>query len=247
MALMKSVRVPERAYGIMLWVLSVVFAAFIIGLGNLIIGDLPQVEETVRQEQFVETVKSAELRKELSEISARRGAIDDRLEIARLLLDQARRSSQTATETFQAWIQTRTATTSPQQDPDVIARTRQLEQLKANERTIQASIDQLDSERLPLGQRESALMERQSRMQAASQPAYERALFWQEMRIFLLRLAVTLPMLLIAAWLVVKKRKSDHWPLCAASCWPPSSSSSSNWCPICQATVAISAMASASS
>ena len=213
MANLKSVRVPERTYSIVLWVLSVVFAGFIIGLGNLIIGDLPQVEEPVALEQFVETRQSAQLQQDLARLAERRGAIDDRLEIARLQLEQAQKASRTGTETFQAWIQTRTATTNPQQDPDVIARTRQLEQLKANERAIQASINALESERLPLMQRESQLQERRASLERQSQPAYERALFWQELRIFLLRLALTLPMLLAAAWMVARKRKSDHWPL----------------------------------
>ena len=209
----RGVRVPERAFQIAMWVVSVVLAAFIIGLGNLVIGDLPQVEQQVTQEQFVESAAMRTIRSELRTIQARRGAIDDRLEIARLQLNQAQKASQTGSETFQAWIQTRTATTNPQQDPEVIARTRTLEQLKGNERILQSAIDVLENERVPLSQRESSLMQQQSRLQSEAYPAYEKAMFWQDLRIFLLRLAITLPMLLIAGWLVVKKRKSDHWPL----------------------------------
>ncbi len=209
----RGVRVPERAFQIAMWVVSVVLAAFIIGLGNLVIGDLPQVEQQVTQEQFVESAAMRTIRDELRTIQSRRGAIDDRLEIARLQLNQAQKASQTGSETFQAWIQTRTATTNPQQDPEVIARTRTLEQLKGNERILQSAIDVLENERVPLSQRESSLMQQQSRLQSEAYPAYEKAMFWQDLRIFLLRLAITLPMLLIAGWLVVKKRKSDHWPL----------------------------------
>ena len=211
--MIKGARVPERAYNIVLWVISVVFAGFLIGLGNLVIGDLPQVETTVTAEQYAQSPALARVRGELKAIADRRGAIDDRLDIARLQGDQARRASSNAAETFQAWIQTRTATTNPQQNPEVLARTRQLESLKANERAIQSSIDTLESERLPLDQREAALRNREATLQASAMPAYERAVFWQELRIFLLRLAITLPMLLLATWLVVKKRKSDHWPL----------------------------------
>ncbi len=209
----RGVRVPERAFGIAMWAVSVVLGAFIIGLGNLVIGDLPQVEQQVTQEQFVESAAMRTIRGELRTIQSRRGAIDDKLQIARLQLDQAQKASQTGTETFQAWIQTRTATTNPQQDPEVIARTRALEQLKGNERALQSAINALDNERVPLNQRESSLMEQQSRLQSQAFPAYEKAIFWQDLRIFLLRLAITLPMLLVAGWLVVKKRKSDHWPL----------------------------------
>lgn len=213
MALAKSIRVPERTYTIVLWVLSIVFATFIVGLGNLVIGDLPQVEEPVSQEQFVDSAAQARLQTELSRIVERRSAIDDTLEIARLQLDQAQKASQTGKETFEAWIQTRTATTNPGQDPEVIERTRALEQLKANERALQATISDLENERLPLNQRASELQDRQNELEYASQPQFEQAQFWQELRIFLMRLAITLPLLLVAGWMIAKKRKSDHWPL----------------------------------
>lgn len=211
--MVKGARVPERTYKIVLWVVSVVFAGFIVGLGNLVIGDLPQVEQGVAIEQFQDSAATKRIDKELKSIENRRGAIEDKLAIARLQLEQAQRASQTGTETFQAWIQTRTATTNPQQDPEVIARTRQLEQLKGNERTIQNTVAALESERLPLDQRVEALGADQVRIQDAAWPAYERAQFWQDLRIFLFRLALALPMLLIAVWLVVKKRKSDYWPI----------------------------------
>ena len=47
MDLTKGVRVPERAYRGVLWLVSIVFAGFLIGFGNLVIGDLPLVEEQV--------------------------------------------------------------------------------------------------------------------------------------------------------------------------------------------------------
>ncbi len=211
--MMKGVRVPERAYSIVLWLVSVVFAGFIIGFGNLVIGDLPQVERTVTPEQFAESPQLTEVRKELSDIGIRRGAIEDRLAIERLQLNQAQKASRTGSETFQAWISARTATTDPGQDPEVLQRTRLLEQLKGNERAAQQRIDALENEIVPLGQRESELTDRQYQLEATSLPAYERAQFWQELRIFLLRLAICLPMLLLAAWMAVRKRHGDYWPL----------------------------------
>jgi len=211
--MLKGARVPERVYMAVLWVVSVVFAGFIVGFGNLIIGDLPQVEQRVAPEQFEDRAALLPIDKELREIDKRRAEIDDRLEIGRLQLTQAQSAAKTGQETFQAWIQTRTATTNPQQDPEVIARTRQLEQLKGNEREAQAVIDELNSERLELNQRSEVVREKRSAITEKAWPAYERALFWQELRIFLLRLALALPMLLVAAWLVMKKRHSDYWPL----------------------------------
>ncbi|MFC3174139.1 zinc ribbon domain-containing protein [Novosphingobium bradum] len=210
--MLKAARAPEKAYAIVLWLVSVVFAGFIIGLGNLVIGDLPQVGAG---EYGVTAPSAAEQRlgREIAQVSERIGQIDDRRAIVQLQLDQARKASQTGTETFQAWIATRTATTNPAQDPEVVARTRQLEALKAGERTLQGQVNAFDNERLPLEQQRSELQGAQARAAQAAEPARERARFWQELRVFLLRLAVTLPMLAVGTWLVARKRKSDYWPL----------------------------------
>ena len=209
----KGVRVPERAYGIVLWIVSLVFAGFIVGLGNLVIGDLPQVERQVASGPITESPAQIKVRGELAVLDTRRAVIDDKLAIARMQLEQTQRASQTGTETFQAWIAARTATTNPQQDPEVLGRTRDLEALKGNERTVQAAINALEGERLPLDQQRSALQNRQYQLERDAAPALERAMFWQDLRVFGLRLLITLPMLLAAVWLVAKQRKSDHWPL----------------------------------
>lgn len=212
MDMTKGVRVPERAYRGVLWLVSIVFAGFIIGLGNLIIGDLPLVEQQVYSAP-ARTPQQAAIDAEIRTAQIRIGAINDRMDIARLQLDQARRASQTGSETFRAWIETRTATTDPAQDSELLARTRQLEQLKANERVFDTAIAALETERLPLDQRIADLQSRAARAEAQAAPARERSLFWQELRVFGLRLLITLPMLLAAVWLVMNKRKSDHWPL----------------------------------
>jgi hypothetical protein len=213
MALGKGVRAPERIYGIVLWIVSVVFAAFIIGLGNLVIGDLPSVDNAVLETATEQSPALQRIDRELATNATTRGQIDDQLEIARLQSEQARRASQTGTETFRAWIEARTATTNPQQDPEVLSRTQQLEQLKTNERVLQDTIAGLENRKVPLDQRDNALRNQQAQIAADALPAQERARFAQELRVFGLRLLITLPMLLIATWLVLKKRKSDYWPM----------------------------------
>ena len=213
MAWMRGASVPERAYAVVLWIVSLVFAGFIIGLGNLVIGDLPVVEERVGPAVAGDPPAVIAMRREIAGIEQQKGAIDDKLAIDRLQLTQAQRVSKSANDTFETWIAARTATANPQQDPEVISRTRQLEQLKGNERAIQATIDALEAQQLPLGQRQAALVAQQSRVIADAEPAAERARFMAELRVFGLRLALTLPMLLVAVWLVLKKRKSDYWPL----------------------------------
>lgn len=213
MVIRKSERVPEKVYAVAMWVVSVVFAAFLIGLGNLILGDLPQLDDPVTQEQFVDQKGLEALRGTAKTIAGDLAAVDTSAEIARLQLEQAQKASATGKDTFDAWIRTRTATTNPRQDPEVLARTRQLEALKANERAAQEAVDELAAKRLSLEQRDRENQLAQQELRDAAYPAYEGALFWQELKVFGWRLLFTLPLLAIAAWLILKKRKSDYWPL----------------------------------
>ena len=213
MDVMKGIRVPERLYKGVLWLISIVFAAFLVGLGNLVIGDLPQVETRIERSDFVETPEVTQLRRDLRAVNEERAAIDDRLDLLRIQQQKAASETQSATQTFEAWIQTRTATTDPTQDPEVIRRTRALEQLQQNERSVNNSVSELQTELTGLDQRSDAINSELSEAELTGIPAFERAQFWQELRIFALRLLITLPMLGFAAWLVAKRRKGDYWPI----------------------------------
>ncbi|HEY6869630.1 MAG TPA: zinc ribbon domain-containing protein, partial [Novosphingobium sp.] len=90
--MMKSVRGPERAYAIVLWVLSVIFAGFIVGFGNLVIGDLPQVEQQVVEQPGPDPAQ-VRIKAQLNRVASELARIDDRRTIAQLQLDQARKAS----------------------------------------------------------------------------------------------------------------------------------------------------------
>ena len=213
MDLTKGIRVPERVYKIVLWLVSIVFAAFLIGFGNLVIGDLPQVTDDVDRYEYIETPEVTRLQQELRSVETQSAAASDRMELLRIQRQQASSEAQSAKETFEAWIQTRTATTDPTQDPEVLRRTRELEQLQQNERSLDASISEIQTEQTRLTQRSSELYDQLAEAEQTGIPAYESAQFFQELKIFGLRLLITLPMLVLAAWLVVKRRKGEYWPI----------------------------------
>jgi hypothetical protein len=211
--MLNSLRVPERLFAFAMWVVSVVFAGFLIGLGGKIIGELPGVDRTLTLEQFMpaDAVRQSARTRDSLQV------------IERELLDAQERASQLANATqnaytlsqseFRNWVATRTATTDPQQDPEVIRRTRQLDTLGAASRSAQRIVDSLSARLVDVQQATQSQMEAYAQLQSDAMGAFERALFWKEMRVFLIRLALTLPLLLVAGWLILRKRKSDYWPL----------------------------------
>ena len=209
----KSLRIPDRAFPIGMWVLSLVFAGFLIALGSEVIGRLPGVEQSVVQESFIPPAALAVLRAGRNANANERSQRQSQRERAQIGLDSARNKYQSARETFDAWITTRTATTDPAQDPDVIKRRNGLEQLKNSERTAQAEVEQLDAKLLLISQTRDSLGNVETRLNEQAFPAFEAEKHSREWSVFLIRLLMTAPLLGIAGWLVAKHRRSEYWPL----------------------------------
>jgi hypothetical protein len=196
-----------------MWVVSFVFAGFLIGLGGRIIADLPRLETRLELDQFADQAALTTARAELRQLEMRERELSDQREQAGLTFTAVSNSYQSARASYTNWIQTRTATTDPRQDPEVLARTRELDKLKASEREVQAAVERLDKELLDARQAAAARSESVTALLESAQDAYESAVFRQELRVFGARLALTLPLLLVAGWMVAKKRKSDYWLL----------------------------------
>jgi hypothetical protein len=209
----KSLRVPEGLFRLLMWVVSFVFAGFLIGLGSRVIADLPRLESQISIEQFADQNAVASIRTDLASLEARERQLSDQREQAGLAFTAVSNAYQSARASYTNWIQTRTATTDPTQDPEVLTRTRELDKLKASERDAQATVERLDKELLDTRQAISARHARMSELLRGAESAYRSAVFRQELRVFGARLALTLPLLLVAGWMVAKKRKSDYWLL----------------------------------
>lgn len=211
--MLKALRVPERLFQIAMWGVSLVFASFLIGIGGKIVGDLPGVDQSIQLDQYIDTAAMAVLdAREDSLRLAERARIGER-ERAALALTASQNAYNAARESFSNWIATRTATTDPQQDPEVITRTRELDALGVGARTAEEELERLDADLLLLRQGQSAIATEADSIREAASSTFERALFWHELRIFGLRLALTLPLLLLAGWMIARKRRSEYWPL----------------------------------
>src|ERR1051325_5920813 len=209
----KSLRVPERLFAITMWLVSFVFAWFLSGLGGKIVGDLPGVDQRTTVESFVDSTRVRRIdqtRDSLQRLHADREADATS---ARLRLTTASNAYSARRESFDNWIRTRRATTDPRQDPEVLARSRELDVLGRGQRAAQQEVERADALVLSITQSIDRVSRERSDLYAVAQKQYEKVRFGEELRVFLIRLAITLPLLLLAWWLIARKRRTQYCPL----------------------------------
>jgi hypothetical protein len=134
-------RLSERWFTLALWLVAFLFAWFLIGLGSLVVGDLPQVERRYSLEQFLDADRARPVAEALRQIKREQADSLRGTEQDQLALAAARSASDAAQETFANWLKTRDATQRVDQDPGLIARTQQLDALKSAERAIEERLD----------------------------------------------------------------------------------------------------------
>lgn len=208
----KGLRLTEKWMQRALWLVAFVFAGFLIGLGGKVVDNLRFVERAPTVEQFIDPQESARLALELAAAKTARNEASQNLEQARQNHEVAQANTQSARSTFNNWLATRNATARPEQDPEVIRRTRELDTLQAAERAALAAVQA--EEKKMLNARQSA-QRAQARLDELEKPAREaaaKAARMRELKVFGYRLALTLPLLVIAGWLFAHKRKGSYWP-----------------------------------
>ena len=208
----KALRLSEKWFRRGLWLVAFVFAWFLVGLGSTVVGDLPQVEQQRSLDDFLDPQRAPALKQAISQAQRSARAAQDALDQAELRQQAAQASNNAARETFSNWLATRRATQQPEQDTELIARTAALDALRQAERDALATMETQQQAALDASQAERRARDALGELQASARDAFESELRAQELRVLGYRLLHTLPLLALAGWLFVKKRKTSSWP-----------------------------------
>jgi hypothetical protein len=203
----------SRTTTIVHYVISILLAAFLIGLANRIIWDIDESDNRPTIENFESQTDVATYRKlystvqdSINEQYRSQEALEINLELAKTTLSQEQRS-------FKSWISTRTATQSSTVDAEVRKRNLTMD-------SIQNVIQSYEKEKSAYAAAILTLRNTQAVYSLQEQEAMEvvynlhdDAVRSYELSIFLKRLLFVLPILLLGLWMLVKKRKHTYWPL----------------------------------
>src|SRR5437867_7561156 len=113
----KALRLSEKWFRRGLWLIAIVFAGFLIGLGGTVVGDLPKVEHAWSVDDFLDRPAAERLRGQINSSQRHAEDVQAALDQARLKHRVAQSDTQSARETFSNWLATRRATQLAEQDP----------------------------------------------------------------------------------------------------------------------------------
>lgn len=208
----KSLRLSETWYRRGLWGVAVLLAWFLTGLGGVVIRDLPKVEKPLQLESFLDHAKAETLREKIKTAEAAKHETEQALDQSGLMLEKMRTQTSSQQRSFRDWLATRHVTGDANNDPEVMTRTRALDQQRVRE---QAAAEEVEANRqalLDLRQDIGNAQQQLRQMETDARKQLVDARQHTELRVFLYRLLLTLPLLLIAAWLFVRFRKGTYWP-----------------------------------
>ena len=208
----RSLRSSAKWFNLGLWLLALVFAGFLIGLGGIVVDDLPRVGQQIRGEDGVDPAIAAPLRAAIKGAKAAGEDADRALDQANLKLQAAQAAYSNDRDTFGNWLATRKATSLPSQDAELIERTRALDALKAAQNDAQRSVEDQQQAALDAQQAQGVAQGRLDALEAAAADRLQAETARAELRVFLYRLALTLPLLGIASWLFARRRGGPYWP-----------------------------------
>lgn len=208
----RALRLSEKWFHRGLWLVAVLFAWFLIGLGRTVVGDLPKVETARSIDDFMDSARTPALRAQAQNAKAQAREAQTALEQAQLKLQVAQADNRAERETFSNWLATRQATQRGEQDTELVARTRALDALRERERAALAAVQAEQQRLLDARHAEQRAQTELARLQDDARSAFAKAQRAQELRVFGYRLALTLPLLAVALWLFRRHRHSASWP-----------------------------------
>ncbi|AEG94749.1 zinc ribbon domain-containing protein [Ramlibacter tataouinensis] len=208
----KALRLSEKWFRRGLWLVALVFAGFLTGLGGTVVGDLPRVERTLVLDDFLDRAEAERLRAGIRQSGQAAQEAQAALEQARLKLQVAQADTRSTRETLANWLATRNATQRAEQDPQVLARTRALDGLQQAERQAAGEVERQEQAALDARQAQQRSRQALAEMERQGQQRLAAERRRQELRVFLYRLALTLPLLAAAGWLFAQHRRGSWWP-----------------------------------
>lgn len=204
---------PERITKIVLALISLTLSGFLIGLGENFMADLDNWYQAPLREDFDNASALKVQKKQTEALDKEKLGFTSRSETIAKALEIARRNYDSEKQSFENWLQTRQTIGSPNEDPVVLQKAKELDRYRLIAADWQQKLDEITDSVSAVEKKQSVILSKTDEIRSEDEKKYERAMEDYGLKIFLVRLVIVLPILGIGIFAFVKFRKNKYAPL----------------------------------
>lgn len=203
----------EKTSLIINYTVSLVLCGFLILLSGLLIDDVDEWKEQPSIQQFQNAELLTGKRTEIAQLDVKIDSIMEKKHGIERTIKIAKNNYHNAKKSYDNWLEARRTVGSPREDQEVLKRANELDAYFKTQQdwekeraAINDSIDKLAEQRDAV---EQLVMDEKYR-------AHEKqidAIHQYNVKVFLIRLLIILPILLLGVFFIIKFRRNKYWPL----------------------------------
>jgi hypothetical protein len=198
--------------------ISLLFAAFLIGLGTSFVGDVDRWFPPPAFDRQ-KSPRTTTVEEQVRDTERTLAGVGREIEDLRKTADVSARALADGADSFRAWLATRGTLQSGQEDDLVRGRTRALDRLRTEHEEWLTRVDAKEREQRELARKLQDRRDLLATLEQEDLQAYQRMLSAYELRQFAIRFGVALPILLAGVFVFVRWRKAKYSPLAWGYVW----------------------------
>ena len=196
-----------------LFCVSITLATFLVLLSEKFMADIPQWFERPNQNSFIDKSKLEEFNNKKKPLTSQLKTFDDKISTLSISWRAAQKNYRNEKLSFENWLKARKTIGSPSDDSRVRTLATKLDKLRQIVDAWQDKLDAVHSERRALYTKINAIDHQRGKIQQEGYYKYNAAFQRYLIKIFFVRLAIILPIMILAFYLLVKFKRSKFRPL----------------------------------
>jgi len=208
----KALRGPERLIRTGQGLIAILFAYFLLMLGSNLLEDLPSLQQQPSVDSYIDSQAVNQIKQQITPLQTDIEKLKATLTDKDQNRDSVLENYKDAKQSFDNWRATRSSTQLNEKNPEVINRTKKLDELLLQKKQLDDQINQLDKQKSQIEDHLAPLENQLSQLQEQANVRYEEAMRRHELKVFFFRLAFIAPLLLLSIWLFIRHRYSNQWP-----------------------------------
>lgn len=196
-----------------LFLVMLILAGFLSALGDKILSDINEWVKAPREEAYLDRDAMSAAEAVETGFHKQIASLEETQSTNRRSLEKAERQYESEKQSFNNWLQARATIGSSEDDAEVRGRAKVLDRYRQIRESWQAKIDEAGSRIAAVEKQRLNAGEKVRELEAAASRRYQQAMERYGLKIFFIRLAFVLPILLVGLLLYLRARGSRFWPL----------------------------------